>query len=96
MLGEVRPIGGHGIGDFQVRLRRLRALGIEMLENVGHIRAVRRAVAKPGRAFWIIRVLVEVIIEDLGFSGLRLKSRPSPSLPAKRRIAGQITRGFRN
>ena len=70
--------------------------GIEMLENVGHFRAVRRAVTGARRVCRIIRVLVEVVIENLGPAGLRLEPRPNPRVPAEGRVTGQVARGFGN
>src|ERR1017187_4020915 len=67
-----------------------------MLENVGHIRAVRRAVPRPWRIGWIFGVLIETVVEHLGLPALRFESRPDPSVPAESRIAGEVARGLRN
>ncbi len=40
-FGEVHPVSGNGFRDLQVGFGRLRIVGIEMLENIGHIHAVR-------------------------------------------------------
>lgn len=67
-----------------------------MLENIGHIRPMRCAISGPGRALRIIRVLIKIVVENLGLSGLCLQPSPGPRVPAERRVAGQIARGFRN
>ena len=39
-------------------------------------------------------MLIEVVIVGLGLADLRLQPRPNPGVPAERRVAGQVARGF--
>src|ERR1035438_2441272 len=67
-----------------------------MLENIGHVRAVRRAKPSPRRIGRIFGVLIEIIIEDSRFSGLGREPRPDPGLPAESRVASEVAGSLRN
>src|SRR5690349_3742923 len=67
-----------------------------MLKDVTHLGGVRGSATRLGRVRRIVRVLIEIIQESLGFSSSRLQPHPRPGLPTERGITGQIARRLGN
>ena len=77
VLGEIRPVSRHRVGDRRVGCARLpRGSASYVLEDILNFHAMRRAMPSLRRISRIIRVLIEEIIEDLGVALLRLQPRP--------------------
>lgn len=70
IFSEIRPIGGHRIRYRPIGFGSFGACGIKMPKNIGHFLCMRRAIAKAGVALWVIRMLIEIIVIDLGSARL--------------------------